>query len=238
MQKKFKNLISENAQDVVEIFSALLKLPSSMLEIYPALNIMFKTMQFVRSQVMLKRFATFIKIINFELEKDIIKFLKKIHNEDVVEFLHDSAKRSIEEKSELLRIAIAIHTASVIKRNCVRLQDVKIYRSLKDLSDKEIYAFLKFIEIDRSQDKEEFNFSYSSNYDEVIADEISLPLNEYDDFVKELFEHLKSLNFFNNGNIVIKSESKSDFHIGRPSAHFQELVEILFMAKKLIVELK
>ena len=39
MQKKFKNLISENAQDVVEIFSALLKLPSSMLEIYPALNI-------------------------------------------------------------------------------------------------------------------------------------------------------------------------------------------------------
>jgi hypothetical protein len=167
MQKKFKNLITENSQDVVGIFSALLKLPSYVLEIYPALNIMFKTMQFVRSQVMLKRFATFVKVINFELEKDIIKFLKKIDKEDVIEFLHDSAKRSIEEKSDILRIAIAIHTACVIKRNFVSLQDVKIYRSLKDLSDKEIYAFLKFIEIDRSQDKEEFNFSYSSNYDEV-----------------------------------------------------------------------
>lgn len=235
MSEKFKEYLSENLPSVIEFICEEVRIPKEVINSIPALNVMFNSVIFIGTQITLQRFRSFLKVINFELGEDLEYFLKRIDNKDVAEYLHDSAKRSIDEKSEILRIALAIHTAKVIKNNYVTQIDIKIFRSLKDLSDLEIQILLKYIQLDHFQKNDETVFRYSSIYNDAISEETNIPSDEVGIFVKELFEHLKNLNFFNGGGIVIQDNDNDSFIIGSATSHFFKMIDILKTAKEIAV---
>ena len=226
MTKKLNDYLNENVPDVIKFIAEEIKLSPDIINSIPALGVMLNSLLFIGSRITLQRFRNFLKILNFELNNDLVKFFSKISNEDVKEFLHDSARKAVEEKSDILRKAVAIHTAIVIKNNQVNLTDIKIFRSFKDLSDLEIRAFLFYLELDYAQSTEETTFRYSSNYDQAMSEKLEVPMDQMDDFIKELFDHLKALKFFNGGSIVL-TENGNGFLVGRPNNHFHEMIEIL-----------
>lgn len=200
-------------------------------EVVPVFNAILKGVLLLNSIIAVRRFKTFLVTMNFSLDGDLVTYLKKVNRRDVIEFLVDSSRRSIEEKSEIVKAALAIHTGKVIKENRTSILDIKIFRSLKDLSDLEIRALLKYLDLVETDEKKSSAFVYKPKYDSLISEVLEIPASDVHSFMVELFYQLKGLNLLSSGGITYKSEGDKSYIIGASLEHFKDVTLLFRQAK-------